>query len=162
MATRDHHGGRLRRVVGRHRRRAAKVKYLVATLPFSNAYFAKAYPVERLLDGIESAFRWFGGVVWVAVEHRHERRVGAVGGGELAALEPRPGDASGPSPRRPRGSRRPRRQERGAGQRRTTRARWARPVLESSWTRPGDCSAGDRCGRTCGAVLCPRDAPAGG
>ena len=39
-----------------------KVKYLVATLPFSNAYFAKAYPVERiesLLDGIESAFRYF-------------------------------------------------------------------------------------------------------
>ena len=25
-----------------------KVKYLVATLPFSNAYFAKAYPVERI------------------------------------------------------------------------------------------------------------------
>ena len=43
-----------------------KVKYLVATLPFSNAYFAKAYPVERiesLLDGIESAFRYFGGLV---------------------------------------------------------------------------------------------------
>ena len=43
-----------------------KVKYLVATLPYSNAYFAKAYPVERLeslLDGIESAFRYFGGVV---------------------------------------------------------------------------------------------------
>ena len=43
-----------------------KVKCLVATLPFSNAYFAKAYPVERLeslLDGIESAFRYFGGLV---------------------------------------------------------------------------------------------------
>ncbi len=43
-----------------------KVKYLVATLPYSNAYFAKAYPVERLeslLDGIESAFRYFGGLV---------------------------------------------------------------------------------------------------
>ena len=43
-----------------------KAKYLVATLPFSNAYFAKAYPVERiesLLDGIESAFRYYGGVV---------------------------------------------------------------------------------------------------
>ena len=43
-----------------------KVKYLVATLPHSNAYFAKAYPVERLeslLDGIESAFAYFGGVV---------------------------------------------------------------------------------------------------
>ena len=41
-----------------------KVKYLVATLPYSNAYFAKAYPVERLeslLDGIESAFAYFGG-----------------------------------------------------------------------------------------------------
>ncbi len=43
-----------------------KVKYLVATLPFSNAYFAKAYPVERLeslLDGIESAFKYLGGIV---------------------------------------------------------------------------------------------------
>ena len=43
-----------------------KVKYLLATLPSSNAYFAKAYPVERLeslLDGIESACRWFGGIV---------------------------------------------------------------------------------------------------
>ena len=43
-----------------------KVKYLVATLPFSNAYFAKAYAVERLeslLDGIESAFRYYKGVV---------------------------------------------------------------------------------------------------
>ena len=44
----------------------SKVKYLVATLPFSNAYFAKAYRLERLeslLDGIESAFRYYGGVV---------------------------------------------------------------------------------------------------
>ena len=43
-----------------------KVKYLVATLPYSNLYFAKAYPVERLeslLDGIESAFRYLGGLV---------------------------------------------------------------------------------------------------
>ena len=43
-----------------------KVKYLVATLPYSNVYFAKAYPVERLeslLDGIESAFRYLGGLV---------------------------------------------------------------------------------------------------
>ena len=41
-----------------------KVKYLVATLPYSNMYFAKAYPVERLeslLDGIESAFSYLGG-----------------------------------------------------------------------------------------------------
>ena len=40
-----------------------KVKYLVATLPYSNTCFAKAYPVERLeslLDGIEWAFRYFG------------------------------------------------------------------------------------------------------
>ena len=43
-----------------------KVKYLVATLPYANVYFAKAYPVERLeslLDGIASAFTYFGGVV---------------------------------------------------------------------------------------------------
>ena len=48
-----------------------KVKYLVATLPYSNAYFAKAYPakaypverLESLLDGIESALRYFGGIV---------------------------------------------------------------------------------------------------
>ena len=42
-----------------------KVKFLVATLPASNAYFAKAYPVERLeclLDGIAEAFAFFGGV----------------------------------------------------------------------------------------------------
>ena len=45
--------------------RRQKVKYLVATLPASNAYFAKAYPVERLeclLDGIAEALAWFGGV----------------------------------------------------------------------------------------------------
>ena len=38
----------------------------VTGCPRSNAYFAKAYPVERLeslLDGIESAFRYYGGVV---------------------------------------------------------------------------------------------------
>src|SRR5688572_15917085 len=41
------------------------VKYLVSVLPASNAYFAKAYPAERLeclLDGMLSAFRYFGGV----------------------------------------------------------------------------------------------------
>lgn len=41
------------------------VKYLVGVLPASNTYFAKAYPAERLeclLDGILSAFRYFGGV----------------------------------------------------------------------------------------------------
>ena len=45
-------------------RAPCKVKYLVATLPYSNVYFAKAYPVERiesLLDGIESALRHLGG-----------------------------------------------------------------------------------------------------
>lgn len=44
---------------------ARKVKFLVATLPCSNVYFAKAYRVERLeclLDGIAEAFRYFGGV----------------------------------------------------------------------------------------------------
>ncbi|MHC4579793.1 MAG: IS21 family transposase [Planctomycetota bacterium] len=49
---------------------ARKVKFLVATLPASNAYFAKAYRVERLeclLDGIASAFAHFGGVTRRAV-----------------------------------------------------------------------------------------------
>ena len=44
---------------------ARKVKFLVATLPASNAYFAWAYRVERLeclLDGIARALRHFGGV----------------------------------------------------------------------------------------------------
>lgn len=42
-----------------------RLKFLVATLPASNAYFAKAYPTERLeclLDGLNAAFRHFGGV----------------------------------------------------------------------------------------------------
>jgi len=42
-----------------------KVHFLVATLPCSNVYFAKAYPVERLeclLDGIACAFTYFGGI----------------------------------------------------------------------------------------------------
>ncbi|MCP4003666.1 MAG: IS21 family transposase [bacterium] len=42
-----------------------KVKFLVVTLPGSNTYFAKAYPVERvecLLDGLATAFVWFGGL----------------------------------------------------------------------------------------------------
>ena len=42
-----------------------KVKYVVATLPYSNVYFAKAYPVERLeslLDGIQAALAYMGGV----------------------------------------------------------------------------------------------------
>ena len=65
-----------------------KVKYLVATLPFSNAYFAKAYPVERLeslLDGIESAFRYFGGLVDRPRSRQHlaggQGRVGGPGPG---------------------------------------------------------------------------------
>ena len=42
-----------------------KAHYLVATLPSSNVYFAKAYPVERLeclLDGLLSFFLWLCGV----------------------------------------------------------------------------------------------------
>jgi len=42
-----------------------RVKFIVTTLPYSNVYFAKAYPVERLeclLDGIGEAFVSFGGV----------------------------------------------------------------------------------------------------
>ena len=45
--------------------RLMRLKFLVATLPYSNAYFAKAYPAERLeclLDGIAAAFAYFGGV----------------------------------------------------------------------------------------------------
>jgi transposase len=47
-------GGRLR-----------KVKFFVAALPCSNAYFSKSYPFERLeclLDGMEKSMRYFGGV----------------------------------------------------------------------------------------------------
>lgn len=42
-----------------------KVHYLTATLPFCNAYFAKAYRVERLecwMDGLLEAFRFFEGL----------------------------------------------------------------------------------------------------
>jgi transposase len=42
-----------------------KIKFIVATLPASNAYFAKAYRLERLeslLDGLCSALRWFAGL----------------------------------------------------------------------------------------------------
>ena len=42
-----------------------KVKYVVATLPYSNVYFAKAYPIERLeslLDGMQAALAYMGGV----------------------------------------------------------------------------------------------------
>lgn len=47
-----------------------QVKYLVGVLPASNAYFAKAFPAERLeclLDGMLCAFRAFGGVTKRAV-----------------------------------------------------------------------------------------------
>ena len=56
----------VRRYVAALRRRVTSKEALVATLPYSNAYFAKAYPVERLeslLDGIESAFLYWGGIV---------------------------------------------------------------------------------------------------
>jgi transposase len=49
------------RIAGKVRR----IKYMISTLPSSNVYFAKAYPVERLeclLDGMLCAFRYFGGV----------------------------------------------------------------------------------------------------
>lgn len=42
-----------------------KVKFVVSTLPHCNAYFGRAYPVERLeclLDGLAEGFAYFGGV----------------------------------------------------------------------------------------------------
>lgn len=48
-------------IAGRRR----KVKYVVTALPASNAYFAKAYPMERLeclMDAMAEAFTWLGGV----------------------------------------------------------------------------------------------------
>lgn len=42
-----------------------KVHVFVGTLPCSNSYFAKAYPIERLecwLDGLNASFAYFGGV----------------------------------------------------------------------------------------------------
>lgn len=42
-----------------------KAHVLVGTLPCSNSYFAKAYPIERLeclLDGLNANFAYFGGV----------------------------------------------------------------------------------------------------
>ena len=47
-----------------------KAKVLVATLPCSNSYFAKAYPLERLeclLDGLTESFKYFGGLPGRAV-----------------------------------------------------------------------------------------------
>jgi transposase len=44
---------------------AIKARFFVATLPASNAYFARLYPVERLeclFDGLLAAFRYFGGL----------------------------------------------------------------------------------------------------
>lgn len=45
--------------------RLCKARVFVGTLPCSNTYFAKAYPVERLeclLDGLNSSFECFGGL----------------------------------------------------------------------------------------------------
>ncbi|MGH8674085.1 MAG: IS21 family transposase [Burkholderiales bacterium] len=45
--------------------RLCKAKVFVGTLPSSNSYFAKAYPLERLeclFDGLTSSFECFGGV----------------------------------------------------------------------------------------------------
>ncbi len=45
--------------------RLCKARVFVATLPASNVYFAKAYPIERLeclLDGLTSSFQYFGGL----------------------------------------------------------------------------------------------------
>src|SRR5438105_2258959 len=45
--------------------RLERVKFLVATLPASNTYFAKLYAAERLeclLDGMVCACRHFGGL----------------------------------------------------------------------------------------------------
>lgn len=42
-----------------------KARVFTSTLPCSNTYFAKAYPIERLeclLDGLNSSFVYFGGV----------------------------------------------------------------------------------------------------
>ncbi len=42
-----------------------RTKVFVATLPSCNAYFAKAYPLERLeclLDGLNASFTYFGGL----------------------------------------------------------------------------------------------------
>jgi Mu transposase, C-terminal domain len=42
-----------------------RAKVFVGTLPASNSYFAKAYPLERLeclLDGLTSSFEYFGGL----------------------------------------------------------------------------------------------------
>jgi hypothetical protein len=47
-----------------------KAQVFVATLPASNVYFAKAYPIERLeclLDGLCSSFVYFGGLPGRAV-----------------------------------------------------------------------------------------------
>jgi len=50
--------------------RLCKAKVFVDTLPSSNAYFAKAYPLERLeclLDGLNASFEYFGGLPCRAV-----------------------------------------------------------------------------------------------
>ena len=80
-----------------------KVKYLVATLPFSNAYFAKAYPVERLeslLDGIESAFPLLRGARGPPRARQHhlagrQGRVGRSGPGADRGVRGVPGRVAG-------------------------------------------------------------------
>ena len=65
-----------------------KVKYGVATLPYSNVYFATAYPVERLealLDGIQAAVAYLGGVTDRVVLDEHDDR------GQAGAARPGPG-----------------------------------------------------------------------
>ncbi len=53
-----------------------KVKFFVTTLPCSNVYFARAYPVERLeclLDGLAESFAFFGGVTRARRFRQHRR-----------------------------------------------------------------------------------------
>ena len=105
-----------------------KVKYLVATLPYSNVYFAKAYPLERLESGIASAFtrrRWTG---WCSTTRRwRSRRCWPAGTG----LRPRRSRHSGAPIRSGPSSVRRRRAERRA---RSRRAGCFRPrAATESW-----------------------------
>ena len=58
-----------------------KVKYLVATLPFSNAYFAKAYPVERLESLLDGRPRRLTGGHGAPASGRNRRLAVRIGGG---------------------------------------------------------------------------------
>ena len=71
--------------------RPRKLKLFVATLPYSNVYFARAYALERLeclLDGIQKAFEYFGGVTSRVV----------LDNTSLAVKRGVPGSASGDAP----------------------------------------------------------------